>query len=96
MTVDQKQVDAWKEKHGEVYKINVGDKVCYLKEPSRKALSFAAAAGQTDPLRYNEIILKDCWLAGDEEIQTNNGLFISVSAQLPKLIEIKEAELVKL
>ncbi len=96
MTVDQKQVDAWKEKHGEVYKINVGDKVCYLKEPSRKALSFAAAAGQTDPLRYNEIILKDCWLAGDEEIQTNNGLFLSVSAQLPKLIEIKEAELVKL
>ena len=51
---------------------------------------------QTDPLRYNEIILKDCWLAGDEEIQTNNGLFLSVSAQLPKLIEIKEAELVKL
>ena len=96
MTVDQKQVDAWKEKHGEVYKINVGDKVCYLKEPSRKALSFAAAAGQTDPLRYNEIILKDCWLAGDEEIQTNNGLFLSVSAQLPKLIDIKEAELVKL
>ncbi len=72
MTVDQKQVDAWKEKHGEVYKINVGDKVCYLKEPSRKALSFAAAAGQTDPLRYNEIILKDCWLAGDEEIQNNH------------------------
>ena len=96
MTVDQKQGYAWKERLGEVYKINVGDKVCYLKEPSRKALSFAAAAGQTDPLRYNEIILKDCWLAGDEEIQTNNGLFLSVSAQLPKLIEIKEAELVKL
>lgn len=94
--VDKKQIDAWKAQHGEIFKINVGDKVCYLKTPSRKALSFAAAAGQTDPLRYNEIILKDCWLDGDDEIMTNNGLFLSVSAKLPGLIDIKEAELVKL
>lgn len=94
--ITQEQIDAWKSEHKNVYRIDVGDKVCYLKQPSRRALSFAAAAGQTDPLRYNEIILKDCWLAGDEEIQTDNGLFLSISAKLPELIEIKESALVKL
>lgn len=94
--ITPEQIEAWKAEHKNVYRIDVGDKVCYLKQPSRRALSFAAAAGQTDPLRYNEIILKDCWLAGDEEIQTDNGLFLSISAKLPELIEIKESALVKL
>ena len=71
-------------------------KSCYLKKPARKALSYAAVSAQTDPLKYNEVILNDCWLAGDEEIKTDNGLFLSVSQKLPLLIEIKEAELVKL
>lgn len=67
-------------------------KSCYLKKPARKALSYAAVSAQTDPLKYNEVILNDCWLAGDEEIKTDNGLFLSVSQKLPLLIEIKEAE----
>ena len=37
-------------------------------------------------------ILNDCFLGGDEEIKTDNGLFLSVSQKLPLLIEIKEAE----
>ena len=41
-------------------------------------------------------ILNNCFLGGDEEIKTDNGLFLSVSQKLPLLIEIKEAELVKL
>lgn len=96
MSVDQKQIDAWKKQYGDIFKISVDDKVCYLKKPSRKSLSYAAVAGQTDPLMYNEIILKDCWLGGDEEIKTDDGLFLSVSAKLNALIEVKEAELVKL
>lgn len=96
MDITKEQIGAWKKEHGEIFQINVGDKVCFLKPPSRRALSYAAAAGQTDPLKYNEIILNDCWLAGDEEIKTDNGLFLSVSAKLPGLIDIKEAELVKL
>ncbi len=94
--VDQKQIDAWKKQHGDIFKITVDDKVCYLKKPTRKALSYAAMAGQTDPLRYNEIILNDCWLGGDEEIKTDDGLFLSVSGKLSQLIQVKESELVKL
>ncbi|AYZ11915.1 hypothetical protein EGY05_08240 [Chryseobacterium arthrosphaerae] len=95
-TVDQKQIDAWKAEHGEVFKITVGDKSCYLKKPGRKVLSFASAAGTKDPMQFNEVILRECWLGGDEEIKTDDGLFLSASAKLPELIQVVEAELVKL
>jgi len=49
-----------------------------------------------DPLRFNEVILENCWLGGDEEIKTNDELFLAVSSKLPDLIQIKEATLEKL
>ncbi|GHV11720.1 hypothetical protein FACS1894162_7350 [Bacteroidia bacterium] len=42
---------------------------CYLHRPDRKALSAASVIGKTDPLKYNEILLNNCWLGGDEEIK---------------------------
>ena len=93
---NQKQIDAWKAQFGEISQINVGDKSCILRKPNRKEMSFAAASAATDPLKYNEVILKACWLAGDMEIQTNDDLFLSISPKLSELIELKEAELVKL
>lgn len=94
--ITQKQIDAWKVEHGEIFLLSIEDKKAYLKKPNRKTLSYAAMAGQKDNMAFNEIILKDCWLAGDEEIKTDDGLFLSASAKLPALIQIKEAELVKL
>lgn len=71
----------------------VGDKVAYLKRPSRQALSAAAVVGKNDPMKYNEILLNNCWLDGDEEIKTDDSLFLGVSAKLGELVEVKEAEL---
>lgn len=96
MTVTENQIKSWKKEHGEVFRFDVGKKVCYLKKPSRNALSYASMAAQTDPLKYNEFILEDCWLAGDEEIKTDNGLFLSIGQKLPLLIEMVEVEMVKL
>lgn len=94
--VTQEQIDAWKAKFENVFKITVDDKVCYLKSPDRKTLSYASAIGTKDPMKFNEILLKNCWLAGDEEIKTKDSYFMSVSAQLAEIIEIKEAKLEKL
>lgn len=95
-TIDQKQIEQWKAKHGQIFKLVIEDKECYLRKPDRKTLSYAAAVGAKDNLKFNEIILDNCWLAGDEEIKTDDSLFLSASARLPEIIEIKEAELVKL
>lgn len=94
--VIQEQIESWKKKWGDVFCVVVGDKVAYLKRPDRKTLGAAAVVGKNDPMKYNEILLKNCWLDGDEEIKTDDALFLGVSAKLGELIDIKEAELKKL
>jgi hypothetical protein len=97
-TATKEQIDAWKTRHGKVFRVTIeeADKSCYLKPPTRKALSYATMAGKESPLKCNEILLKDCWLDGDEEIKTDDGLFLSVSPKLAELIQTKETELEEL
>lgn len=92
----QEQINKWKQEHGTVFRIKVEDKACYLRTPDRKVLSYAATAGKTDPLKFGETIIKNCWLDGDKEIQTNDAYFLAASGQLDKMVEVKEAELEKL
>ena len=88
------QIAEWKAQHGEFFGITVEDKICYLKKPDRKTLSFASQVG-ADPMKFNEVILKNCWLGGDEEIMTDDSLFLAVSSKLDQVVEFKKAELVK-
>lgn len=90
------QIEAWKQKHGDVFAVTVGNSVCYLKRPTRKAISYASVAGKNDPLKFNEVLLNDCWLGGDDRIKSDDTMFISASAKVAELIEVKEAELKKL
>jgi hypothetical protein len=95
-TATKEQIAEWKEKHGDIFRITVEDKSCYLKKPNRKTLGYAATAAKENPLKFNEVILRDCWLAGDEEIRTDDELFLSASSKIEKIIETKHAELEKL
>ena len=90
------QIKEWKKKHGDVFRIVVEDKACYLRKPDRKVLSFAAAAGKSDPMKVGEAILKNCWLDGDMEIQNEDSYFLGASGKLDQMVEVKEAELEKL
>lgn len=95
MTIEQK-IAIWKQAHGDLFQLDVDGHIAYLKKPTRKALSAAAVIGKTDPMKYNEVLLNNCWLEGDEAIKTDDALFLGASAQLAELIEIKEASLKKL
>ena len=90
------QIEAWKKRHGEIYAVKCDGHVAYLKKPSRKAISYASVAGKTDPIKFNEAILNDCFIGGSEAVKTDDSLFLGVSAKLAELIEVKEAELEKL
>ena len=90
------QIKAWKEQYGEIFQITVEDKVCYLKKVDRKTLSFASTVGTKDPLKFNEIILTNCFIGGDAEMKTNDDYFLALSGKLSEIITLKEAELVKL
>lgn len=90
------QIAAWKQQHKAVYEVQVDGHFCYLKNPSRKGLGYASAAGKQNPIRFNEILLADCWLGGSEAIKTEDDLFLAVGGQLAEIVQVKEAELKKL
>lgn len=94
--ITQKQINEWKAKYGEVFKLKIEGKECYLKTPDRKTLGYASSIASKDPLKFNEILLNNCWLEGDEEIKTKDSLFLAASSKIAEIIEVKEAELEKL
>lgn len=96
MDVTKEQIKQWKAKYKEVFVLRVDDKVAYLRTPDRATLSYASTLATKDPMKFNEVILTNCWLGGDEEIKTDDALFLSASSKLGELIQIKEATLEKL
>ena len=96
MDVKKEQIKQWKAKYKEVFVLRVDDKVAYLRTPDRATLSYASTLATKDPMKFNEAILTNCWLGGDEEIKTDDALFLSASSKLGELIQIKEATLEKL
>lgn len=94
--VTKEQIESWKKKHGDVFEVNVDGRTAYLKKPDRKVLGAASVLGKDDPMKYNEILLENCWLGGDEEIKTDDSLFLGVSSVLAEIIEIKKAEIKKI
>lgn len=93
--VSPEQVEAWKKEHKHVQRLMVDGHICYLRKPDRKLISYASSVGTKDPLKFNELLLKGCWLGGSMEIQTDDELFLSVCPEIGKLLETKKAELVK-
>ena len=96
MDVTKEQIKQWKAKYKEVFVLRVDDKVAYLRTPDRATLSYASTLATKDPMKFSEAILTNCWLGGDEEIKTDDALFLSASSKLGELIQIKEATLEKL
>lgn len=90
------QIEAWKKQYGVVYAIIVDGKICYLKKPGRKEMSYAASIGTNDPMGMVEGILVTCFLGGCEDFKTDDDLFLAAASQLEDIVATKHAELVKL
>lgn len=92
------QLEGWKKKYGDVFELVIDDKKAVLHKPSRKDLSFAMAGSSQaqDSIKFVEILLKQCWIDGDPEIQTDDEYFLGAVPQLQVLSETKEAEIKKL
>jgi hypothetical protein len=96
MDVTKEQIQEWKQQYKDIFVLNVEGKKAYLRTPDRHTLSYASTLATKDPLKFNEVVLTNCWLGGDEEIKTDDALFLAASSKLPELIQIKEATLEKL
>ncbi len=92
----KEQIAIWKAKYGDVFEVSVEGKYCYLRKPDRKTLSFGSTIGVSDPMKFNEIVLANCWIEGDEMLKTDDECFFAVIQRLNELIEVKTAEIKKL
>jgi hypothetical protein len=90
------QIEEWKKKYGKVWAIIVDGHICYLRKPDRKVLGYATVAGKDNPLKFNEVVLQNCFIGGSEAIKTDDELFLGASSVLTDIIQVKEAELVNL
>lgn len=94
MTYTDQQIKAWKEMHGDLFVISVDEYSCILHKPTRKDLSYISSV--KDPIKMSELLLEQTWVAGDEEIKTNDELFMAVVSKMDEVIKVKEAEIKKL
>jgi hypothetical protein len=87
------QIEAWKQKYGKVFELDVDGKKAYLRKPDRKIIGFVTTVAKTNPIEMSELLLENCWLGGDEEIKTNDDMFLSAAGVLGELMQVKVAEL---
>lgn len=94
MNYTEEQLKEWKARHGDLFEISVDGKSCILHKPTRKDLSYASVV--KDPIKLTETLLNQLWVAGDEEIKTDDELFMAVSNRMDEVLKVKEAEIKKL
>ena len=94
MKYTKQQIEEWKAKHGELFEITVEGKSCVLHRPTRRDLSYVSVV--KDPVKMSEVMLNQLWVAGDEEIKTQDDLFLAAIQKMQEVLEVKEAEIKKL
>ena len=94
MRITEKQIADLKKKHGELYQISVDGKSCIIRRPNRKDLSFVSVV--KDPIKMSETLLKQLWVDGDMEIQTDDTFFLAAIPKMEEVLKVKEAEIKKL
>lgn len=94
MNYTDKQIAAWKKKHGDIYEISVEGKSCVLRKPNRKDLSYVSVV--KDPIQMSETLMRQLWVDGDREILEDDQLFLAAIPKMEEVTRIKEAEVKKL
>lgn len=90
------QIEKLKKEHGAqnvTHVIFKDGKQVLLSKPSRKVVSLARAKSAQDSMNGLDVILANCWLAGDEEIKDSVGHLLFLDTQINKLVGLVEGEI---
>jgi hypothetical protein len=95
--VDQVQVEKWKAEFGGVYKLPVGDKEGFLREPKMTDFkrAFKAMINGGD-IAFGEELLRALWLDGDKEILEKDEYFMPARKHLKDFFDFEDAVIEKL
>ena len=73
---------------------NVGTTSCFIRTPDEKVKNFALRL-IANPQDAGSVIIKNCWLGGDDRIRTDKGLLASAALKVLEFIEIHQVQLKK-
>lgn len=94
MKYKKEDIEAWKKQHGDLFLITVEDKDCILRKPTRKDYSYVSAI--KDPIKMTEMMVKQVWVAGDEELRDNDDYFLALMPRMEEVMKVKDSEVKKL
>lgn len=96
--ISEERIKELKAKNGSIYLITVDDKQAVFKKPTRHDLSYATtASGQgKDTVKLAEIILRNTFVEGDEEILNDDEYFYGAMPVAMEMFETKQGEIKKL
>ena len=96
----QDQIDAWKatieKKYGpnaKLHSYQVDDKICYLRSVDRDTYSAAAAKVSSSPAKFNDVVIENIWLGGDEAIKTDDRYYFGLIDFVEELMAKKKGSL---
>ncbi|WP_346237765.1 hypothetical protein ABDK00_001645 [Niabella insulamsoli] len=90
------QIEELKKKHGgEIHEVEVDGKLAYFKKASRPTLRAALSFLDKDKLKYMEIILINCFVAGDRSVLENDEDMYGIVDVVPALTKGKLAKIKK-
>ena len=90
------QIVEWKAKFGKVFEYKVEKKVCYLRSVDRSSYAAAASKVSTSPAKFNEIIIDNIWLGGDDDIRKKDEYYFGLSEFVDELMAKKKGSLTEL
>jgi hypothetical protein len=97
------QIKEWKKQYGDIHVVSTdikeGNRVtCYLK-PVTERHQYAAIysyIGANKLVEAGELILKNCWLGGDEIIKTNDKVNVSVAMAAYQAMDLPTSHVKKI
>lgn len=93
--VTSEVIEGWKKKYGDVFVIEADGKRAWLRRPDRKIIGAAAVLGGENPIKQKEVMLRNVWLGGDEELRDDDRYFLGLAGQLDALVDIAQVSLKK-
>ena len=94
------QIEQWKadvkNKYGETAEVmayEVDSRVAYLRSVDRDTYSLAAAKVSTSPAKFNEIVISNIWLGGDETIKNQDQFYFGLIDFVEELMGKKKGSL---
>lgn len=107
----EEQIAEWKAMYGEVHLVEVAKDVkepdtvvdldtvstykAYLRKPSRQVKNLVITQMQ-DPIQAGKTLIKNCWLAGDHEINSHEDISATAALNSLGIMDQYEARIKKL